>query len=123
MPKRAVRKVVPAFANERQERRFWETHDTSPFVDWEQARIAVFPNLSPSTETISLRLPTALLSELKALARKRDVPYQSLLKVFLADRVVSEMGRIDALPTGAVQPPSRGRGKAKARRSSHTARS
>lgn len=73
--------------SEREEREFWETHDTSPFVNWSQARIAVFPNLKPSTETISLRLPTALLSELKALANKRDVPYQSLLKVFLAERV------------------------------------
>jgi predicted DNA binding CopG/RHH family protein len=98
MPKRSVRKAVPAFANERKEREFWETHDASPFVDWEKARIAVFPDLRPSTETISLRLPTALLSELKALASKRDVPYQSLLKVFLAERVASEIGRIDAPP-------------------------
>jgi predicted DNA binding CopG/RHH family protein len=94
MAERAVRKAVPAFANERVEREYWETHDASPFVDWDQARIAVFPDLRPSTETISLRLPTALLSELKALATKRDVPYQPLLKVFLADRVASEMRRI-----------------------------
>ena len=116
--KRAVRKAVPAFANEREEREFWETHDASPFVDWDQARIAVFPNLRPSTETVSLRLPTALLSELKALASKRDVPYQSLLKVFLADRVVSEMRRMDPLPGKTVQLTSRGRRKGKARRSS-----
>jgi predicted DNA binding CopG/RHH family protein len=59
-------------------------------VDWSQARRAVFPNLKASTETISLRLPTALLSDLKILANKRDVPYQSLLKVYLADRVTRE---------------------------------
>jgi len=90
MTKRATRKAVPAFSSEAEERRFWETHDTSPFVDWAKARVAVFPNLKPSTETISLRLPAALLAELKALANKRDVPYQSLLKVFLAERVDRE---------------------------------
>jgi predicted DNA binding CopG/RHH family protein len=90
MAKRSLRKPLPPFGSEAEEREFWETHDTSPFVDWSQARVAVFPNLKPSTETISLRLPTALLLELKALANKRDVPYQSLLKVFLAERVVRE---------------------------------
>jgi predicted DNA binding CopG/RHH family protein len=90
MPKRRTRNTVPTFASESAERRFWETHDTSPFVDWTQARVAVFPDLKPSTETISLRLPAALLAELKALASKRDVPYQSLLKVFLAQRVTPE---------------------------------
>ena len=90
MTKRATRKAVPRFSSEAEERTFWETHDTSPFVDWGQARVAVFPNLKPSTETISLRLPAALLAELKALANKRDVPYQSLLKVFLAERVDRE---------------------------------
>jgi predicted DNA binding CopG/RHH family protein len=77
-------------SGEAEERIFWETHDTSPFVDWSRARVAGFPNLKPSTETISLRLPAALLAELKALANKRDVPYQSLLKVFLAERVDRE---------------------------------
>ena len=122
MAKRAARKAVPAFANERAEREFWETHDATQFVDWGQARIAVFPNLKPSTETISLRLPTALLSELKALANKRDVPYQSLLKVFLADRVASEMTRIVGLPYKAPPPTGRARRRAAARKSSPTAR-
>lgn len=122
MAKRPPRKPVPAFANEREEREFWETHDASPFVDWDQARIAVFPNLKPSTETISLRLPTALLFELKALANKRDVPYQSLLKVFLADRVASEMRRANVLVDKAVQPASRRRRKARARRASDSER-
>jgi hypothetical protein len=71
MTKRATRKAVPTFSSEAEERAFWETHDTSPFVDWGKARVAVFPNLKPSTETISLRLPAALLAELKALANKR----------------------------------------------------
>ena len=90
MPKRRARSTIPAFCSDAEERRFWETHDASPFVDWSKARVAVFPNLKPSTETISLRLPAALLAELKALANKRDVPYQSLLKVFLAERIARE---------------------------------
>ena len=90
MAKQPARNLVPTFASEAEERHFWETHDTSPFVDWNTARVAVFPNLKPSTETISLRLPAALLAELKALANKRDVPYQSLLKVYLAERIAHE---------------------------------
>jgi hypothetical protein len=90
MRKRRDRSRVPAFRSEAAERTFWETHDTTPFIDWSKARVAVFPNLKPSTETISLRLPAALLAELKALANRRDVPYQSLLKVFLAERVARE---------------------------------
>ena len=90
MPTRRVRNTMPTFRSEAAERRFWETHDTSPFVDWSKARGAVFPNVKPSTETISLRLPAALLAESKALANKRDVPYQPLLKVFLAERIARE---------------------------------
>ena len=89
--------------SEVEERHFWETHDTGPFVDWSHARVAVFPNLKPSTETISLRLPAALLAELKALANKRDVPYQSLLKVFLAERVDRETHAVNAPSTSLHQ--------------------
>src|SRR5438105_11132046 len=96
MPKRHAHSTIPAFRSETEERRFWETHDTSPFVDWSKARVAVFPNLKPSTETISLRLPAALLAELKALANRRDVPYQSLLKVFLAERIARETAAVSA---------------------------
>jgi len=99
MTKRPVRKAIPTFRSEAEERSFWETHDTSPFVDWRKASVAVFPNLKPSTETISLRLPAALLAELKALANKRDVPYQSLLKVFLAERVDRETHGVSAPST------------------------
>ena len=90
MAKRALVKAVPTFTSERAEREYWETHDTGDVVDWSKARQVVFPNLKASTETISLRLPTALLSDLKVLANKRDVPYQSLLKVYLAERVTRE---------------------------------
>jgi len=103
MTKRPARKAIPTFRSEVEERKFWETHDTSPFVDWSKARVAVFPNLKPSTETISLRLPAALLAELKALANKRDVPYQSLLKVFLAERVARETHSGHALSTKSPQ--------------------
>jgi predicted DNA binding CopG/RHH family protein len=99
-----AREPIPAFRSEAEERHFWETHDTSPFVDWVKARVAVFPNLKPSTETISLRLPAALLAELKALANKRDVPYQSLLKVFLAERVERETHGANPLSMGSPQP-------------------
>ena len=97
MTKQPVRKPLPAFASEAEEREFWETHDTTPYFDRGRARTAVFPNLKPSTQTISLRLPTALLSELKRLANKRDVPYQSLLKVFLAERVARETTSVSPL--------------------------
>jgi predicted DNA binding CopG/RHH family protein len=90
MAKRTTRRTIPTFASERAEREYWETHDAGDVVDWASARQVVFPNLKASTETISLRLPSALLADLKVLANKRDVPYQSLLKVYLADRVNRE---------------------------------
>lgn len=109
MAKRRAPSATPAFRSEAEEREFWERHDTSPFVDWRGAKLAVFPNLKPSTETISLRLPAALLAELKALANKRDVPYQSLLKVFLAERVAREVTGCGALPDPKARPTSRAR--------------
>ena len=113
---------MPTFGSEGEERQFWDTHDTGPFVDWNTAQVAVFPNLKPSTETISLRLPSALLAELKALANKRDVPYQSLLKVFLADRVSRETRTGDAMPHRALQRTSRTKRKSTSRKSSRAAR-
>ena len=109
MPKRRARSTIPTFRSEAEERRFWETHDTSSFVDWTKARVAVFPNLKPSTETISLRLPAALLAELKALANRRDVPYQSLLKVFLAERVARETAAVSAPPDNGATRTGRSR--------------
>ena len=90
MPKKRL-KPIPQFRNEAEEREFWATHDTTDYIDWSTAKRAVFPNLRPSTESISLRLPTPLLADLKALANERDVPYQSLLKVFLAKQVREEL--------------------------------
>lgn len=112
MAKRQTAKAVPAFTSERAEREYWETHDSTGVVNWSTARRAVFPNLKASTETISLRLPTALLAALKVLANKRDVPYQSLLKVYLADRVNHETVG-STRPDKALQPASRRRLQAK----------
>jgi predicted DNA binding CopG/RHH family protein len=89
MPKKPL-KSIPRFKTESEEREFWASHDTADYIDWSKARPAVFPNLRPSTETISLRLPAPLLADLKALANERDVPYQSLLKIFLANQVRQE---------------------------------
>ena len=85
-----MRKKIPEFKNEEAERRFWTEHDSTEFIDWSVGKRALFPNLKPSTKTISIRLPESLLEALRVLARKRDVPYQSLLKMFLADRIERE---------------------------------
>jgi len=84
-------KRIPRFKTEEEEREFWATHDSVDYFDYESGRRVVFPNLKPSLTTISLRLPKHLLAELKALANKSDVPYQSLIKVFLAERVQREL--------------------------------
>ena len=84
-------KRTPKFKSEEAERRFWAKHDSTEFVDWSAGKRTVFPNLRPSTKTISLRLPESLLEALRMLARKRDVPYQSLLKIFLAERIEREL--------------------------------
>ena len=85
-------KKIPEFESEEQEQRFWAEHDSADYVDWSQARPVVLSNLRPSTKTISLRLPEHMLEELKLLANKRDVPYQSLLKMYLAERIEQELG-------------------------------
>jgi predicted DNA binding CopG/RHH family protein len=82
---------IPKFKSEREERSFWAKHDSADFIDWSKAKRAKFPDLQPSTRTISLRLPQMLIDELKILAHKRDIPYQSLLKSFLAERVREEL--------------------------------
>ena len=91
-PKSALRKI-PTFKSEDDEREFWETADSTQYVDWSKAEVVRFPNLRASTTAISVRLPDTLLTELKLLANERDVPYQSLLKVYLADRVSAERVR------------------------------
>ena len=84
---------APRFRSEDEERAFWAEHDVVDYFDWDRAVRGSFPALKPSTATISLRLPEALLEELKALANERDVPYQSLLTIFLAERIARERER------------------------------
>ena len=80
-------KSVPDFTNEDEERQFWEQYDSSDYLDWKQAQQVVMPNLKPTTKTISLRLPRHLLDSIKAAANARDVPYQSLIKVWLQEKL------------------------------------
>ena len=80
-------KAIPKFANEEEERKFWEQNDSSDYLDWNEARPVVMPNLKPTTKTISLRLPQHLLDSIKAAANARDVPYQSLIKVWLQEKL------------------------------------
>ena len=86
-----MKKKLPKFASEDQERAFWAKHDSADYIDWSKAERVTLQNLKPSVKTISLRLPEAMIAELKLLANKRDVPYQSLLKVFLAERIDREL--------------------------------
>ena len=86
-------KRVPDFRSEDQERQFWSTHDSTELIDWKSAERRRFPNLKPSLRTISLRLPVSMIEDLKVLANRRDVPYQSLLKMFLAERLERERTR------------------------------
>lgn len=85
------KKKIPKFKNEAEERLFWQNNDSSDYIDWSGAEDAVFSRLKPSTPTISVRLPESMIEELKLLANKRDVPYQSLLKIFLSERIDSEL--------------------------------
>jgi predicted DNA binding CopG/RHH family protein len=80
-------KTVPRFRDEREEREFWEARDSSDYIDWDSAKRARFPNLKPSTTAISLRLPVSLLERIKIAANKRDIPYQSLIKTLLAEKI------------------------------------
>ncbi|MGI5826372.1 MAG: BrnA antitoxin family protein [Patescibacteria group bacterium] len=83
-------KQIPKFKNEEEEREFWLNHDSSDYIDWSKAEKVNFPNLKPSTQSISLRLPKNLLEDIKVLANKKDVPYQSLMKIYLSERVEEE---------------------------------
>jgi len=89
----AKKKPAPEFRSEDEEREFWAGHDSTEFIDWNTAERRKFSNLKPTLRTISLRLPVSMIEDLKILANKRDVPYQSLLKVFLAERLKKERRR------------------------------
>ncbi|MFC1495785.1 BrnA antitoxin family protein [Candidatus Margulisiibacteriota bacterium] len=84
-------KKVPMFKNEKQETNFWSKNDSTKYIDFSKGKRVVFPNLKPSTKSISLRLPESLIEYLKVLANKNDVPYQSLMKIYLSERVKKEL--------------------------------
>lgn len=83
--------TIPEFKTAEEEAVFWSTHDSTEYVDWSKAEKTIFPNLKPTTESISIRLPSPLLARLKELANEKDVPYQSLMKVYLSERVNREL--------------------------------
>ncbi|MBF0410406.1 MAG: BrnA antitoxin family protein [Candidatus Riflebacteria bacterium] len=85
-----MKKKIPNFKNEQEEREFWLTHDSCDYVDWSDAQRVVFPNLKPSFKTISIRLPESMINEIKDMANKRDVPYQSLIKILLSEKIKEE---------------------------------
>lgn len=85
-----MKKALPKFSSEDAEREFWASHDSAEYIDWRKGRRTTLPKLRPSSQTISLRLPKPMLDRLKLLANKRDVPYQSLLKMFVAERLKAE---------------------------------
>ena len=89
--KKSKKRRIPKFRNEDEEREFWASHDSTDYIDWSEAREVIMPNLKPTLKTISIRLPEIMLEELKLIANKRDVPYQSLMKIFLAERVKQEL--------------------------------
>ena len=84
-------KKIPNFKNEDSERRFWNKNDSTDYIDWSKGKRVILGKLKPSSKTISIRLPEMMIEELKLLANKKDVPYQSLLKMFLAERIESEL--------------------------------
>ena len=86
-----MKKAIPSFKTEDEERDYWASHDSTEHIDWSSARRVIFPNLKPSLKTISVRLPQSMIDQLKVLANRRDVPYQSLMKVFLAERIEQEL--------------------------------
>jgi predicted DNA binding CopG/RHH family protein len=87
----SIMKRIPKFGAESEEREFWAKADSTAYLDWSKGKRVLFPHLKPSLRTISLRLPEPMLEELKLLANKRDVPYQSLIKIFLAERIKKEI--------------------------------
>jgi len=86
-----MKKSIPRFESEEAERNFWANHDSTEHLDWSKATETVLPELKPTVRTISLRLPASMIEQLKLLAHKRDVPYQSLLKIFLSERIREEL--------------------------------
>ena len=85
-----MKNKIPSFSSEDEEREFWSKSESIEYIDWSQSKKMILPNLKPSTKKISLRLPEIMIEELKVLANKRDIPYQSLLKMFLSEKIDQE---------------------------------
>jgi len=92
--KRKNNPPIPVQPTEDEEHSFWQENDSTEYIDWEQAQFVVLPHLKPTLRTISLRLPESMITYLKVLANRRDIPYQSLLKIFLAERLDKEIGKV-----------------------------
>ena len=90
-----ILKDIPTFESEDEEREFWATHDSTEYIDWREASPVHLPKLKPSTQSISLRLPEMMLDKLRLIAHKRDVPYQSLIKLFLYERINQELMHLE----------------------------
>jgi predicted DNA binding CopG/RHH family protein len=86
-------KRIPTFRNEDKEREFWSNADSTEFLDWDKSEVTTFSDLKPTTRAISLRIPETMLEQIRRIANKRDVPYQSLIKMFLKDRINQELKR------------------------------
>ena len=86
-----TKKNIPEFKTEEEEREFWATHDSSEYIDWTKSKSITLPKLKPTLKTISIRLPQTMIEELKLLANKKDVPYQSLMKIYLSEKVEEEL--------------------------------
>ena len=89
-----MKNEIPKFKSEKEEKKFWENHDSSEYVNWEDATLVVMPKLKPTVKSISIRMPQIMLNELKLIANKQDVPYQSYIKTILSERINQELHRI-----------------------------
>ena len=85
---------IPKFRTEEEERNFWSSHDSTEYIDWSKAKDITLSNLKPSVRSISIRLPEMMIEELKLLAHKRDIPYQSLMKIYISEKVEEELHKI-----------------------------
>jgi predicted DNA binding CopG/RHH family protein len=104
-------KKMPKFSDEDRERGFWSRNDSTDYLDYSRARKALFPNLKPSTKTISIRLPEGLLVRLKLAANKRDIPYQSLLKIYLSEMLDRESSNTNRTVSRVRKPASQSKTK------------
>lgn len=89
-----MKKNIPKFISEDEEREFWSKSESTEYIDWAESTKMILPNLKPSTKKISLRLPETMIEELKVLANKRDIPYQSLLKIYLSEKIYQEFNSL-----------------------------